>query len=79
MPLSKTRMRERKRQDRASVKPISNLNALDGVKPKLAKVGIIMKGNKIIRFDKPHVKPKSLPYPDNVELDADGNIVPSYT
>ena len=33
MPLSRARMRERKRQDRASVKPVSNLNSQKDVKP----------------------------------------------
>ena len=33
MPLSKARMRERKRQDRVNVKPKSNLNDTQGVKP----------------------------------------------
>ena len=38
MPLSKARMRERKRQERAGVKPASNLNPVQAVKPKVVEL-----------------------------------------
>ena len=38
MPLSKARMRERKRQDRLNVKPMSNLSPVIDVKPNQVKL-----------------------------------------
>ncbi len=55
MPLSRERMRERKRHDR--VKPMSNLNGLGAVKPKLESVGLKLEGNRIVRLEKLDVKP----------------------
>lgn len=55
MPLSKARMRERKRQDRL-VKPMSNPDTPQDVKPAIA--GLKMDGNKIMGLAKPSVQPK---------------------
>ena len=52
MPLSKARMRERKRLDRLNVKPKSNLTTVGVVKPKLKAAGLIMQGNRIVSVKK---------------------------
>ena len=57
MPLSKARMRERKRWDRAGVKPMSNLNGGVAVKPTI--VGLKMEGNRITGSVKPNVQPNA--------------------
>ena len=57
MPLSKARMRQRKKLDRLNVKPMSNLNKLEYVKPKIE--GLVIEGNRIIA-----VKPKYEPLPN---------------
>ena len=79
MPLSKERMRERKRSDRALVKPMSNLDIPSNVKPGLARAGIIMEGNRIVGLSnpvQPSVKP-TVPI-EAPELDADGHPIPDY-
>ena len=58
MPLSKKRMRERKKHDR--VKPMSNPNVSNAVKPIQ---GLIMEGNKILG-----VQPKSNPKEEGIPL-----------
>ncbi len=64
MPLSKAKMRERKRRDRVkpmsnlTAKPLSNLAVTPDVKPKLAAVGLKLDGNRIIGFDKQAVQPR---------------------
>lgn len=82
MPLSKERMRERKKQDR-NVKPEREI-----VKPKLSDIRAIVQDveknpgtiyhqdnqtGEIFRFSPPH---NGLQYGIKVELDADGEIIP---
>ena len=80
MPLSKERMRERKQFDRTGVKPMSNLAAVKPVKPRQIP-GLIMEGNRILGAE-PVKRVSSVPgqaYISDFEVDADGNIIPSYT
>ena len=55
MPLSKARMRERKRKDRGNVKPASNPNPSNPMSNPVKPNGLIMKKNRIIG-----VKPKQV-------------------
>ena len=63
MPLSKARMRERKRLDRGNVKPMSNLSAEPDVKPNKATLeelrGIIrgIESNKPVKPREPYIQP----------------------
>lgn len=76
MPLSKARMRERKKLDR--VKPKSNLNTLSDVKPKLEQAGILVSGNRISLGMKPRLVNPPPCRADYPELDADGQVIPEY-
>ena len=76
MPLSRKRMRERKRLDRSVVKPMSNLAPIKTVKPI---PGLVMSGNRIVGITNQPVKPTVAHKPvDMPLLDADGNSVPDY-
>ena len=81
MPLSKERDRDRKRAERGkSVQPVSNLSPVKSVQPRQIP-GLIMEGNRILGAE-PVKRVSIVPgqaYISDFEVDADGNIIPSYT
>ena len=90
MPLSKKRMRERKRLER--VKPKSNLNQddmsnlttetpvkpkLEALRAKLEPLGITVDGN-VLRKNGRVIRGVTPEQCISAELDADGNVIPQY-